>query len=215
MADFSINPERTALLNVDMQNCFVHGSPASAPEGLQVLGRINRLAAACRAAGVIVIHVSHVLRPDRSDAGLLAEFPLIAEGMLDKGSRSAALHEDLIVEPGDLLLEKPRFGAFHGTELELLLRARSIDTVIVSGIATNVCCETTAREAAVRDFRVLFLSDGTATFDIGDVKAEEIQKMTCATIGAVFGRVVRVDDVLAALDEVQPAKAHAELAVHG
>ena len=214
MADFSITPERTALLNVDMQNCFVHGSPASSPEGLQLLERINRLAAACRAAGLMVIHVSHLLRPDRSDAGLLAEFPLIAEGMLDKGSRSAALHGDLIVEPGDVLLEKPRFGAFHGTELELLLRARNIDTVIISGIATNVCCETTAREAAVRDFRVLFLSDGTATFDIGDLTAEEIRKMTCATIGAVFGRVVSVDEVMARLDEAQPAKARAELAVH-
>jgi len=58
---------------------------------------------------------------------------------------------------------KPRFGAFQGTDLELILRSRGIDTVIVTGVATNVCCDTTAREAAVRDFRVFFLSDGTAT----------------------------------------------------
>jgi len=60
-------------------------------------------------------------------------------------------------------LEKPRFGAFHAAHLELLLRARGIDTLIITGIATNVFCETTAREAAVRDFRVFFLSDGTAS----------------------------------------------------
>ena len=84
-------------------------------------------------------------------------------GFLRQGSESAALHPGLVVEPRDLLLDKPRFGAFHGTDLELILRARGIDTVIISGIATNVCCDTTAREANARDFRVLFLSDGTAT----------------------------------------------------
>ena len=55
----------------------------------------------------------------------------------------------------------------HGTDLELILRSRGVDTIIVTGIATNVCCETSAREAAVRDFRVLFASDGTTTFDVG------------------------------------------------
>jgi len=69
---------------------------------------------------------------------------------------------------GDLILAKPRLGAFHGTELEIILRAASIDTLLIGGIATNMCVETTAREAAVRDFRVLFLRDGTATFALPD-----------------------------------------------
>jgi isochorismatase family protein/alpha/beta hydrolase family protein len=78
-----------------------------------------------------------------------------------------------VVDPRDILLDKPRYGAFHGTDLDLILRARGIDTVIIAGIATNVCCETTAREAVVRDFRVFFLSDGTATFGKGDASAAE------------------------------------------
>ena len=135
MVDFAVVPERTALVNVDMQNCFVQGSPFSAPDGL-------------------------------------------------------------VVDPCDILLEKPRFGAFHGTDLELILRSRGIDTIIVTGIATNVCCETTAREAAVRDFRVFFLSDGTTTFGIGDVSAAQLQRATCATLGLLFGQVVTVDDVI-------------------
>src|SRR6516164_2835080 len=177
MVDFAVVPERTALVNVDMQNCFVQGSPFSAPDGLLVLDRINRLAAACRAAGILVIHASHVLRPDGSNAGVLSEIaPIVEQGIINKGSESAALHKGLMVDPRDILLEKPRFGAFHSTDLELLLRSRGIDTIIVTGIATNVCCETTAREATVRDFRVFFLSDGTTTFDIGGVPAGEIQK---------------------------------------
>jgi ureidoacrylate peracid hydrolase len=197
MVAFAIVPERTALVNVDMQNCFVHGSPISAPDGLIVLGRINRLAATCRAAGILVIHTSHVLRSDGSNMGVLSEIaPNVKQGMINKGSESAALHKGLDVDPRDILLEKPRFGAFHGTDLELILRSRGIDTIIVTGIATNVCCETTAREATVRDFRVFFLSDGTATFDIGDVSAAELQRATCATLALVFAQVLTVDEMI-------------------
>jgi nicotinamidase-related amidase len=197
MPNFTLVPARTALVNVDMQNCFVQGSPISAPDGLVVQERINRVAAACRSAGIIVIHASHVLRPDGSNAGVLYEIaPLVKQGIINKGSESAALHKGLVVDPRDILLEKPRFGAFHGTDLELLLRSRGIDTIIVTGIATNVCCETTAREAMVRDFRVFFLSDGTTTFDMGDVSAAELQRATCATLGLLFAQVLTVDEII-------------------
>ena len=122
-ADFPVVPERMALINVDMQNCFVDGYPVSAPDGLELQERINRLAAACRAAGIAVVHCSHVVRPDGSNIGVMGELiPPVREGMIDKGSRSAALHDGLAVEDGDILLDKPRFGAFHGTDLEMVLR---------------------------------------------------------------------------------------------
>jgi len=73
MVDFAVASERTALINVDMQNCFVEGSPMSAPDGRAVLERINRLAAACRGAGILVIHTSSVFRPDGSNLGVLGE----------------------------------------------------------------------------------------------------------------------------------------------
>lgn len=197
MVDFAIVPERTALLNVDMQNCFVEGSPVAAPDGLTVLERVNRLAAACRTAGILVIHASIVLRPDGSNLGTLAEFsPFVKDGILNKGSLSADLHKGLVIDPRDILLDKPRFGAFHGTDLELILRKRGIDTIIISGVATNVCCETSAREAAVRDFRVIFTSDGTATSAMGGLSAEELQKATCATLGFLFAQVLTVDETI-------------------
>lgn len=197
MVDFAVIPARTALINVDMQNCFVENSPVAAPDGLEVLARINRLTAACRKAGILVIHTAHVFRPDGSNIGLLGEIqPLSKEGIFAKGSASAALHPKLLVDPRDIIVEKPRFGAFHSTDLELNLRSRGIDTVIISGIATNVCCETTAREAMVRDFRVIFLSDGTATIPMGGLSAAEIQKATCATLGFIFGQVLTVEEVM-------------------
>jgi ureidoacrylate peracid hydrolase len=180
-----------------MQNCFVHGYPISAPDGLVIEERINRLAEVCRNAGVLVIHTSHVFRPDGSNLGVLGEInPVAKTGLLNKGSAAAALHRGLVVGPNDILLDKPRFGAFHATDLEMILRSRGIDTVIIAGIATNVCCETTAREASIRDFRVFFLSDGTATFDIGDVSSADLQKATCATVGLVFGQVLTTEEMI-------------------
>ena len=201
MVDFAVVPERTALLNIDMQNCFVQDSPIAAPDGLVVLERINRLAQACRDTGILVIHASIVTRPDGSNLGVLAEFsPPARAGILHKGTHSAALHSGLEVDPRDILIDKPRFGAFYGTDLELILRNRGIDTLIISGVATNICCETTAREAAVRDFKVFFLSDGTATADMGGISAAELQKVTCATLGFLFAQVLTVDEMIAKIE---------------
>ena len=200
-AEFPVVPERMALINVDMQNCFVDGYPISAPDGLELQERINRLAAVCRAAGIAVVHCSHVVRPDGSNIGVMGELiPPVREGIIDKGAHSAALHDGLRVAEGDILLDKPRFGAFHGTDLEMVLRGRGIDTIIVTGIATNVCCETTAREANVRDFRVFFLSDGTSTFAMGELSKEEIQKATLTTLGACFAEVVSVERMIARIE---------------
>jgi ureidoacrylate peracid hydrolase len=106
-----------------------------------------------------------------------------------------------VVEPGDIILEKPRFGAFYGTDLELILRSRGIDTVIVSGISTGVCCDTTAREANARDFKVLFLSDGTAT---NHPDPEPAQRATLELIGSLFAQVLSVDKVLLKIGETVP-----------
>jgi biuret amidohydrolase len=209
---FDIDPERTAVLVVDMQNCFVEGSPIAAPEGLLVLERLNRLADAARAAGLQVIYTQHVVRNDHSNVGLLGEvIPPVAGGVIDEDSRSAALHQGLHHGEGDILLKKPRFGSFHGTDLEVILRSRGIDTLIVGGIATNVCVDTTAREAAAREFKVLFLADGTATFDhpdggLGPASAEDIQRVTCAIMGFAFGEVVSVDR---AIERIESAVAMA------
>ena len=197
MINFPLVPERTALINVDMQNCFVHDSPIAAEDGLVILERVNRLSTECRRAGCTVIHTAHVLREDGSNGGILAKtIEAVRLGMINRGSRSAQLHSGLDIQPEDILLEKPRFGAFHGTDLELILRSRGVDTLIISGIATNVCCETTAREAAVRDFKVIFLSDGTGTSAMNGATAEELHRATCATLGYLFAQIVTVDEAI-------------------
>ncbi|MEU4603570.1 isochorismatase family cysteine hydrolase [Kribbella sp. NPDC023972] len=198
MTDFTFTPARAALINVDLQNCFVEGSPLASPEGPALVARINELAAACRDAGMLVVHTRGWMRPDGSNLGVMAEIvpPFMIE-LYTEGFEAAELHSSLEVDDRDVILSKPRYGAFHGTDLDLVLRSRGVDTVIISGIATNICCDTTAREAAQRDFRVFFLSDGTATKEMAGVPADELQRATCASLSMVFAQVITVDDMIA------------------
>lgn len=208
MPNFTVDPKTTALINVDIQNCFVQDSPVAAPGGAAIIPRINKLADAVRRSGGLVIHTVHVVRADGSTTGVMGEFnAAIKAGLLHKGRQSAELHPDLVVLEDDTIVEKPRYGAFFGTDIELILRNRGIESVIVTGITTNVCCETTAREANMRDFQVFFMRDGTATFDLPDVSAEEVQKAVCATLQMAFAQVETVDEMIARLDTIVATKA--------
>ncbi len=201
MTEFDMIPQRTALINVDLQECFVRDSPVSAPDGPLVLEKLNRLAGVCRGAGITVIHVRLVLRPDGSNLGVLGETsPPARAGILNEDARSAQLDRELVVREGDIILDKTRFGAFFRTDLEQMLRARGIDTLIIGGVATNICCETTAREAMQRDFHVFFLSDGTATAAIGGMSAAELQRASLATLGFLFAQIVTVQEMIEMID---------------
>jgi biuret amidohydrolase len=200
MVTFAVEPKKTAVIAVDLQNCCVEKSPIAARSGLQIVEKLNRLTARYRAAGSTIIWTRHVVRPDHSDVGVLGQtVPPIADGVIDDGSPAAALHAKVAVEAGDIILSKPHFGSFQATELETILRARGIDTVLIGGIATNFCCETTAREALAREFKVIFLADGTGTFDLpdttgGSIPADQVQRLTLATLAFAFAEVSSVAD---------------------
>jgi ureidoacrylate peracid hydrolase len=203
VADFKLVPESAALLNIDLQNCFVEG----ADPGREVLHRMNQLASVCRDAGILVIHTRQAIRRDHANIGILGQLvPAVRDGMLDDGSESAAFHPDLWVDPHDVVLTKPRFGAFHGTDLELILRSRGIDSVIIGGLTTDVCCDTTAREANVRDFKVFFLSDATKT----PRNSDEVQRSTLQLISELFGQVLTTDAMIAKINRtVAKRRTHA------
>jgi biuret amidohydrolase len=188
-----LDPSRTALLNVDLQHYFVE----SARDGQAVVSNVNVLSAACRAAGILVVHTRHVLRPDGSNLGVLRRIAKIREGLLNDGTPSAAFHADLEILDGDVRLEKPRFGAFHGTDLELILRSRGVDTVIITGISTPVCCDTTAREAHARDFEVLITRDATAS--TGD-EPDRYHEQALDVLEGLFARIVTTQDILQAIN---------------
>ena len=196
MPHFALGPHATALINVDMQRCFVEGSPLAAPDGSALIAKVNRLIRACRTTGALVVHTRVWMARDGSDLGVMADLvpPFIID-LYTEGSSTAELHPSLDVAPDDVVVNKTRYGAFYGTDLAEQLRRRGITTVIISGIATNICCETTAREAAQHDFRVVFLSDGTATREMNGVAAVDLQKATLASLGMVFAQIATTGEV--------------------
>lgn len=208
MIDWPIDPKRTALINVDLQNVFVEGFQFSATDGPDVIQRLNRLSRVCRAHGALVIHTINELRADGSNRGVSAEVVTAymagtgsgGGGGITAGTDPAKLHKSLEVEDSDILLTKPRYGAFTGTDLDMILRSNAIENVIIGGIATNVCCDTTAREANQRDYRVFFLSDGTGNHGMQGLSAEDIKAATLAAIRLAFGQVLTVDDAIAKIE---------------
>lgn len=198
--ELNLDPRHTALVNVDMQRCFVDGSPLASPEGPALVGRVSELARACRETGALVVHTRGWLRTDGSNLGRVPELvPPFITDLYTAGAPTALFPEDLEVAPGDVVLDKPRYGAFHGTDLDLVLRSAGVDTVLISGIATNICCDTTAREASQRDYRVVFLSDGTATKEMNGVPAADLQRATLASLGMVFVRIATIEQATTAL----------------
>lgn len=164
---------------------------------MALIDRLNALAERCRKAEILVILTAHVLRADRSNAGTLPDkVAAVGQGMIDETSESAALHSALRIDPRDIIVRKPRFSAFAGTDLELILRTRGIHTLIVGGIATDICCESTARDASDRGLHVIFLSDGTAAGSgADDPHAAETHAAALARLDAFFGDVVSIGDL--------------------
>jgi ureidoacrylate peracid hydrolase len=203
MIDWSVDPRKTAYLNVDLQNVFVEGYSISSPNGPFVVEQANRLAAACRRAGILVIHTAQETRADQSNRGIASDIVLsylkshnMEPGGIKAGSDAVKLSPRLHVAPEDVVLIKPRYGAFTGTDLDLILRAKGIDTVIIGGIATNVCCDTTAREANMRDYKVFFLSDGTGNRGLANLTPDQVKAATLATLEFAFAQVLTVDAMI-------------------
>lgn len=162
-----IEPSRTALLVVDMQNFFVEALPTAR----DVVPNINRIAAALRAAGgtVVWIQATHSLEGRGAWTLFFDQFVGHGRGkalraQLMPGAHGHAMFPGLDVRAADLVVPKDRFSAFipGPADLEARLRQLEIDSVLVTGTNTNVCCESTARDAMMRDFRTFMVEDANA-----------------------------------------------------
>jgi len=165
-------PQRTALLVIDMQNVWVKaGMPAYTPYCEAIVPHINRLAGAMRDAGGTVWWVRAVYGDDAPRTwSAYMEFldPAFIGRMLEaltEGHEGAALWHALDIRPRDQHVVKRRFSALiqGSSDLDARLRAAAIDTVVITGTATNVCCEATARDAFMLNYRTLVVSDANAT----------------------------------------------------
>jgi ureidoacrylate peracid hydrolase len=196
----------TALVVIDVQNDFCATGGMMDREGndltaVQAMAsRLPGLIAEARAAGVLVVFVRNVYSTDANH--YLSDVWLEQAARQRRGSYTVspvcapdswegAFYGDVKPLPDEPVITKHRFSAFHNTDLETVLRARSIRTVVLTGVASNLCVETTAREAFVRDYYVVFLSDGTATYNTAAHEA------TLRVVDGFFGQVAAIEEVSA------------------
>src|SRR5438876_621099 len=167
----SIDPAKTAMIVVDMQNDFVAvGAPMETRAARAMVPKLAEALKICRDAAIRVIYTAHVHRRDGCDMGLFDDLhPPIAkrDGLLD-GTQGVDIYPELAPAPGEHVIKKHRYSGFFGTDLDMILREWGVDTVIISGTTTENCCHATARDAMFRNYRVVFLSDATATYDYPD-----------------------------------------------
>ena len=199
----SIDPKRTAHLVIDMQTGFMTpGAPAEIAPAAEIIPNINRISAACRQAGALNVFVQNSISEESKNSwsNWFGAFWTSdkREGMYSTftvGQPGHALHPDIEIEPGDMRINKFRFGAFvdGSSDLHERLGARGVDTVIITGCATNICCESTARDAMMLNYKVLFVSDGTATH------TDFEHNITLNNMMLTFADVVSTDDVTALL----------------
>ena len=200
-----VEPGHTALLIVDVQNDFCAEGGAIHREGRDVsmaaacVPNIERLLEAARAAGVIPVWIRNVYNTGPN--WYLSEVWLEQAERKRKGSytkrpvcEAGEWNGDFFKirpRPDEVIVTKHRYGAFEGTDLDLILRSHNIRTVIMTGVATNVCVETTARQAFLKDYYVVFTNDCTATF------SKEQHEAALVNIEQFFGQVVSSAEVMA------------------
>lgn len=185
------HPQASALLVIDMQRFFLDpASPTFTCGGLAVIPNLKRLIAAFRAAGRPVIFARHVHHPQRLDAGIMEWW---WEGMCLEGTPESEVHPELAPLPGEKQVLKHRYSAFYNTDLDTVLRCLKVEELVIGGIMSNMCCESTARDAYFRDYRVFFLADGTGSIN------EEMHRATLLNLAFGFADVTTTDWIAAQL----------------
>ena len=196
-----IDAKRTALIVIDMQKTFCEpGAPAEVASSRTIIEPINRLAAALRQAGGKVVWCTHanVGVDDSSDwRNFFDNFvsrdirERTIESLSPGGSGQVIWHE-LHVEKSDIKLFKNRYSALisGSSQLERILRSLDIDTLLITGTKTNICCESTARDGMMLDFKVIMVSDGTAAL------SDEEHRSALENVIQQFGDVYSTDEIV-------------------
>jgi ureidoacrylate peracid hydrolase len=200
-----IDPTKTALVVVDMQNAFMLPGVAHAlcPMAEKIVPNINRLAAAVRATAGRVIWIKTTFKEDALQ-NWSRYFEMVSPeqgkkriAALTAGSKGHEFWPMLAIESNDIIVEKNRFSAFiqGSSDLADVLCSRGLDTVLIAGTVTNVCCESTARDAMMLNFKTIMISDGNAA-----VTDEDHNASLCAFY-LTFGDVMTTDAVIACLEQ--------------
>jgi ureidoacrylate peracid hydrolase len=202
-------PARTALVVVDMQNYFcAEGMPSCAPVAREIVPNINRLAEAVRTTGGQVVWVQTESPSDADDwpnrrEATRAESWERRRTLLAAKGDGFPIFETCDVRPEDKIAIKYRYSAFipYPSPLEALLKADAIDTLLITGVATSTCCESTARDASMWSYRTIMVSDGNAD------QTDSLHNHTLGKFMVTFGDVQSTDELIEKLTRGMAAAA--------
>lgn len=210
----SLDLDRTALVVVDMQNAFASTGGMLDLAGIDVappreaVANARLVCEAARSAGLAVIYLTIGYPADGSTAGgpespnprkelalcLMRERPELRGKLLTFGTWDFQIVDELAPEPTDIVIVKSRYSGFHGTNLDSVLRGRGIRNLLMVGIASNVCVESTVRDAYFNEYWPVMIADATMPAGSAD-----IQMATVYNVKTFFGWVTNAEDVAAAL----------------
>jgi ureidoacrylate peracid hydrolase len=199
------DPETTAVIVIDMQNDFVaSGAPMETPMGRELLPALTKLLGHARKSGMTVIYTTHAHRANGCDMGLFAEiYPPIADriGLIDE-THGIEIYPDVAPQGEEVVIKKHRYSAFFGTDLDIILRTKGIKSVVVTGVTTENCCHSTARDAMFNGYKVGFISDATGTYDypdvgFGPIPAKEVHRVTLGVLAVSTAHVMSTDEMIA------------------
>ncbi len=189
-----LKKENSALLVIDMQKFFLDpNSPSFTCGGMAILPNLKKLIASFRKAGRPVIYTCHVHHPDFIDAGIMKWW---WEGACLEGTPESLVHDDIAPLEREKVIFKHRYSAFYNTDLETILRCLKIEDLVISGIMTNMCCESTARDAYYRDLKVHFLADATGSVN------EEMHLASLLNLAFGFAYVTTAENIIGQLEMI-------------
>ena len=179
-----LNPGHTAVICIDMQREYFDPSrPLYVKDSQKVSENCRVIIDNARARKSLIVHVRHVSSKD-GDQTFAANSPFID-------------FVDLLTpKETEPIVTKSRPGAFYDTPLNDILVSKKIKNVIICGLLSFMCCDTTAREAHARGYDVYFIKDATAAIDIGEIPAETIHRSTCAIQGWMFSTLMSTSEIL-------------------
>jgi nicotinamidase-related amidase len=203
---YDLQSGNVGLLVIDVQQeYFKPGGPAAFPSAGLILPNVNRLIQGFRAAGRPIVFVQHMNRADGSDAGRMGDFSAPDEpDSFVEGTPEVGFHPELDFRPRDIVVVKRRYSSFLGTDLESILRTLGVTSVVITGLMTSFCCETTARDAHGRDYEVLFVADANEGPDLQDAAGLSVDHVavldnTMTALSAGFAEIVTTGDVISRL----------------
>ncbi|MCE4057878.1 cysteine hydrolase family protein [Pseudomonas sp. Au-Pse12] len=192
-----------AVLVIDMQHDFVDAdAPISCKGAQDIIANIHALTALARTAGIAVIYTQESHRKQRIDFGLELEYGETEHCL--EGTRGQQIIEELLPHDSDFVLVKRRYSGFFATDLDLLLKGLGVDTLILTGVATDVCVRATAQDALQLDYRVLVPRECVA----GTSEARHVAALE--HIGYVLGRVLPLEVLMQQLQAACQARATLE-----